>query len=126
MAGSGGGFKWDSGVLTTNLKNLSESLARMIVATVEYHATRGEAAMKLNAKWTDRTTNARNSLHTVTSHENTLGNKSRHTIVFAHGMPYGIWLEVRFAGRFAIIMPTVSSEGAELMKTLNNAVARLK
>lgn len=126
MAGSQKSFSWNADTLTKNLSNLPAALNRMIIAAVEYHATRGEATMRKGAKWKDRTTNARNSLHTATFHENQMGGGSRHTIVFAHGMPYGIWLEIRWAGRYAIIMPSVLSEGANLMATLDKGMARIK
>ena len=125
MAGSQKSFSWNADTLVRNLHNLPAAMYRMIVAAVEYHATRGEALMRKGAKWTDRTSNARNSLHTATFHENTMGG-SRHTIIFAHGMAYGIWLEVRFAGRYAIIMPSVLTEGGNLMKTLDKGMARVK
>lgn len=123
---AGKSFTWNADTLRKNTSDLPALVDRMIVAAVEYHATRGEATMRKGAKWTDRTSNARNSLHTATLHENQLGGGSRHTIVFAHGMPYGIWLEIRFAGRYSIIMPSVLSEGADLLRTLDKGMARIK
>lgn len=125
MAGDRVGFTWKADTLVRNISNLPTMVGRMIVAAVEYHATRGEAAMKKNAKWTDRTSNARNGLHTDTLHEN-VGKGSRHTIEFAHAVSYGIWLEIRWAGRYAVIMPSVLDEGGRLMKTLDKGMARIK
>lgn len=59
--------------------------------------------MKENAPWTDRTGNARQTLHTEV--QSVAGNMVR--IIMAHGMEYGIWLEVRHAGRYAIIGPAL-------------------
>lgn len=121
MAGNQKSFSWNASTLTTNMSSVPKKLERLIVAAVEYHATRGEAYMRINAKWKDRTSNARNSLNTSTIHSG-----SSHSIVFAHGMPYGIWLEVRFAGRYAIIGRSVNATGAALMGTLNKGMSRIQ
>jgi hypothetical protein len=44
----------------------------------------------------------------------------RSTIIIAHGVPYGIWLEVRFSGRYAIIGPTLVYTGDLTMRLLGN------
>jgi hypothetical protein len=65
---------------------------------------------KTNAPWTDRTANARQSLHAFTD-------EVAATIVdvyLAHGMEYGIWLEVRFQGRYAILWPTIEAHLTEI------------
>lgn len=120
MAGSQKSFSWNADTLTKNLSRLPLMLERMIIAATEYHGTRGEAYMRKNAKWTDRTSNARNSLTATVSHTAT-----QHTIVLAHGMSYGIWLEVRWAGRYAIVTPAIPIVGRDLMSTLNKGMARL-
>ena len=62
-----------------------------------------EKEAKEDATWTDRTANARQTLHAF------IEELSDETVrlYLSHGMPYGIWLEVRFAGRYAIIWPTI-------------------
>ena len=58
-----------------------------------------------NAPWTDRTGNARKELQGVV-----VWNDNTHfTIFLGHGKEiyYGIWLEVRWGGRYAIILPTI-------------------
>ncbi len=59
--------------------------------------------MKANAKWTDRTGNAR---QTLWSDVDDVTNQMVR-IIFSHGMYYGIFLEVNNAGRFAIIDPAL-------------------
>jgi hypothetical protein len=59
--------------------------------------------MKDNAPWTDRTGNARQTLWSdVDQVVNTMVE-----IIFAHGMDYGIFLELNNAGRYAIIGPAL-------------------
>ena len=59
--------------------------------------------MKDNAPWTDRTANARQGLHTDV--QNVINLMVR--IVLYHGVDYGIYLELKNAGRFAIVNPAI-------------------
>lgn len=88
---------------------------RAVVGATEYGATKGQGHAKTNAKWTDRTANARNGLRAFAVHE-----PGRSTIIIAHGVPYGIWLEVRFSGKYAIIGPTLIYTGDLTMRLLGN------
>lgn len=63
-----------------------------------------ETYAKRQASWTDRTANARQSLYAIVSQEN-----GKTTIFLSHGMDYGVWLELRNAGRYAIILPTLEA-----------------
>jgi len=65
-------------------------------------AADGEKWMKDNAPWNDITGNARSGLRGRYKSDGL-----KHHVVFYHTMPYGIWLEVRFEARNAIIMPAV-------------------
>lgn len=120
MAGSQKSFRWKSDTLTKNLNTFPKKWDKVVVAAVEFTATRGEAYMRRNAKWTDQTSNARTGLHTVPTHEG-----SEHRIIFAHSVNYGIWLETRFSGRYAIIWPSVVKNGQDLMRILNKLLASL-
>lgn len=100
-----------SDTLTPNLKALPEKIEAAVATAVDYSATRAEAYAKTNAPWTDRTGNARGGLFTAPFHD--FGNNHGYDV--AHSVPYGIWLEVRFEGRYAIIEPTVQAMGPELM-----------
>jgi hypothetical protein len=62
--------------------------------------------MKSNAKWTDRTGNARQGLNAdVQVSTNNVA------IVLYHTVPYGVFLEVRWGGRYAIILPAMQYGG---------------
>lgn len=100
---SKGGISWDLGELSGNLNGVDSQVRKAMVAATEYIAPQAESWAKSNAKWTDQTGNARNGL---------TGRASRPTdnsaiVTIAHSVPYGIWLEVRWAGRYRIIEPTV-------------------
>jgi hypothetical protein len=95
----------------TNVRNAPQRINRAVTAAVEYQAGRSENYMRRNAKWMDRTSNARNGLHARTSHTDT-----EHIITLAHSVPYGIWLEVRWSGKYGIIPEAVRVGGDELMR----------
>ncbi len=125
MAGKQQGFYWKADTLTKlakNTKHFPASLDRAVTAAVEYQATRAEGFMKREAPWTDRTSNARNGLFTATQHTPGVS----HKIICAHSVPYGIWLEVRFSGKYAIIPKTLKEQGDELMRLVNKLLSGLQ
>lgn len=79
-----------------------------------YHATRAVAYARQNARWTDRTGNARNGLFARVNRSS----MGKYELVLGHSVPYGLWLEVRWSGRYAIIKPTLDATGRELMTTM--------
>lgn len=113
---------WTSNTLSPGLKTFTPKLDHAVGLTVDFFSPRVESAAKDGAPWTDQTGNARNTLTARPFHE-TL---KKHGIVLAHGMPYGIWLEVRFGGRYAIILPTIKQQGIEVMATLRQVFSRMK
>jgi hypothetical protein len=62
-----------------------------------------EAWMKQNARWTDRTGNARQALHTEV--EEVLNQSV--TLYLSHGVDYGVFLELSHGGAYAIIGPAL-------------------
>lgn len=82
-------------------------------------APRVENYMKNNAPWTDRTSNARNGLAA-----RAYSDGSDVGIILYHQVPYGIWLEVKYGGRDAIIQPTIDAMGPEVMSRFNRLLER--
>jgi len=98
-------------------RGLEQYMARVSVAirrVAEYYAPILENYAKTNAPWTDRTANARQSLHTFVEE------LSRNVVALylSHGMNYGIHLETRYAGRYAIIWPTIEAHLPVIRRTL--------
>lgn len=118
MAGSR--FTLDIRELKEKVNDLPEKVERAIFAAIEFQRAPAESHLRSSAKWTDRTSNARNKLHAVTEHSG-----GSHQLIMAHGVPYGIWLEVRWSGRFAVIEPAVLPMGEQVMRNLENAFGRL-
>ncbi len=103
----GGGF---SDTLTPGITALALTLEADVNRALLEIATEMEAYAKQNAPWGDRTTNARQGL--VTFVEDAIAGG---TITLAHTVYYGVYLELHFNGRFAIIMPTIEEFGPRLM-----------
>ena len=114
-------FELDMKPLLRGVAVLDAQTDRGVAGVVEYWDSRIEAHMKLKAPWTDRTGNARISLFAKAGHLPGV----RHWIDLGHGMPYGIWLEIRFGGKYAIVFPTLVLYGPKVMGTLTKLFARL-
>lgn len=95
----------------------SEAALRMYAETA---ALKLQNYMRDNAPWTDRTGHARQRL-TGTVTKVTNGYK----ITLAHGVDYGIWLELAHEKRFAIIQPTILVNSNEVMTGFNKLLERL-
>jgi len=121
MAKNDFSFELDMTPLLRNIKELDARTDRGVAGVVEYWDSRIEEHMKIAAPWTDRTGNARSGLFATAGHEP----GKRHWIELGHRVPYGIWLEIRWAGRYAIVFPTLIAYGPKVMQTLNKLFARL-
>lgn len=121
MAKTGGTFQFDDSSLKRALAALSPKVDAYVHAVVSYNADRSVAYMKENASWTDRTGAARAGLRAETEWKP----RVFHAIHLFHMVKYGIWLEVRFAGKYAIILPTIKVYGPATMKMLNGLFKKL-
>lgn len=110
----------DAALLQRNLSELDPKVRRAIEKTFRHHAPRIEAHMKNNAPWTDRTTLARNTLY---ARVDDLGDGW--DIELGGGAPYQIYLERAHGGQWAIIEPTMASQGPVVMATLSRILDRL-
>lgn len=113
-------FKLDASSLESGLNalmNRSQAATRMYAET---SATKLQNYARNNAPWTDRTGQARQRL-TGTAMIVANGYKLR----LAHGVNYGIWLELAHEKRFAIIQPTILANTGEIMEGFNGLLERL-
>lgn len=77
-------------------------LYQMVLAICYRRAPEIENWMRDNAPWQDQTGNARQTLYTQVIP--TLGEI---VVLLSHGMDYGIYLELKNAGKHAIIAPAI-------------------
>lgn len=114
-----GTITW-SGDLLKNAKKLAPKLDAAVGVYMQYQAPKVQDYMRGNARWQDQTGNARNGL--FAKYSKTGGG---HTILVYHTVPYGIWLEVRWAGKYAIIHPTVTIEGRRVFEGLRGLLGKM-
>lgn len=104
---------WNADPLASTLARIKGELINFSIASAAFHAQAAEAKMKQNAPWNDQTGNARQGLAARSGPQG-----QGAYIVLYHQVPYGVYLETRYSGRYQIITPTMLGEGVELMKTL--------
>lgn len=111
-------FDFDS--LSPGLKRLLPQVDAGVDLAFDHMKDQAETFARTNAPWVDRTGNARNGLFAV--HNKTP--MVEHRLVIYHTMPYGLWLEIRWSGRYAIIGPTMFHVSPLLAITTAEAVKR--
>lgn len=113
---------YDKSNLNKNLDKMSLKLGAVILMYASTKASELEAKMKLNRPWTDRTNMAKTLLNAKVSQPN----KNTVRITLAHGVEYGIWLELAHGKNYAIIAPTIREEGPRIIEDLDNLMSKLK
>ena len=117
-------------ITITGVDQLAQSLAahdkkikRGIAAQFLRAAPEATSYAKKNAPWTDRSGNARAGLHAKAT---SIDNGDAFQLLVAHSVFYGIFLETRFSGRYAILMPTVNHIGKILLTRIENMLAKME
>ena len=105
------GIKVDTSKLLENLENAETKSQVAIRMFAQEGAKKFENHAKKNRPWTDRTGHARQRL---TGYVETFSDKTR--INIAHGVYYGVYLELCNEKRFAILQPTVNALSKEVLK----------
>lgn len=110
---------FDSNELGQRLNRGGERINRAVDTIFQLYAPRIESAAKINAPWTDQTGNARNGLAARAGVEG-----RAHYIALFHQVPYGIFLEVRWSGKYAVIMPTLDEWTPKVVEALNGLLGK--
>lgn len=113
---------WKRTDLLDALATGNEKVEQAVMAVLEREAPKVEGHAKVNAPWTDQTGNARQGLRAQAFDEGG-GMKG---IVLYHQVPYGIWLEVKNSGEYAIILPTIEVMGPQVMASLENILGKIR
>jgi hypothetical protein len=108
------GIRWYSDTLTPHMTLFTVAAQVGLAAYFEEMAKQVEEYAKANAPWEDRSGDARAGLTA----------EARHRLLYNyidlyHTVDYGIWLEIRWDGRYAIIEPTLEHFGPEVMAGLS-------
>lgn len=99
-------------------REYADELVRRAGKVMRDAAPEAEAHMKATAPWTDRTGEARRLLMA----ETTEGDGSI-TLYLIHGAAYGVHLELRHAGRYAVIVPATHEFAARIRRRMQGIMA---
>ena len=116
MAKSGETITW-KGNMSGNIHTLGIRNKAAMVATAKFMSPKIQAHMRENAPWNDQTGNARQGLFTSVQ-----TSKNLVVIVLYHSVPYGIYLETRWSGKYAIINPSIEYWGPKFFALLAKAM----
>jgi len=118
--------KW-TGDLQMKLAQMDRRATSLLVRVTQYYSLMGEANLKKKARWTDRSSNARNGLTATYQATKGTGGGSTFSIEMYHTVPYGFWLETRnFSrkGRLAVIKPTIDYIGPKFFVAAGKVIGR--
>jgi hypothetical protein len=97
-----------------NMDAFARLCLRAIQLIAEYLSAAFENYAKEFAPWTDRTANARQALHGFWEDRA----NDAVEVYISHGMSYGIFLELRWAGKYAILVDTIQAHLPEIDRIL--------
>jgi len=106
-------------------KGIDKVSSKIGIAVLMYCATKAkeiEFQMKANRPWTDRTNMAKATLSAKVSQPN----PTTIRITLAHGVEYGIWLELANEKNYAIVGPTVRDESPRVIKDMQDLLNKIK
>jgi hypothetical protein len=118
-------IKW-TGDLASKLQGGERKAFQYLAKTTQYYSLMGEANMKKRARWTDRSSNARNGLTGLYYAKG--GASSTFEIDLFYTVSYGIYLEgVRFRrkGKLAVIQPTIDHVGPKFYVAAGKVLGRI-
>lgn len=115
------GFSFDISGMLTGLSEFESKQDAAVRMLAEQGAQKLQDSARENRKWTDRTGQARQRLHGYVGKI-----PEGYRISLAHGVDYGIWLELAHEKRFAIIPQTIEYVGTfEIMPGFERLIERL-
>ena len=96
-------FRWDKSDLENGVDSFQPKLRAAVNMYALTRAPQIESYMKANRPWTDRTGMAKTTLNVKVTNPN----PDLTRLTLAHGVHYGIWLELANSKNYAIIQPTI-------------------
>lgn len=114
------GFRFDENILERLgvLENRADAAIRMFA---DSGALRLQQYAQQHARWTDRTGHARQRLNAKAEKI-----ANGYKITLAHGVNYGIWLELKYNKKYAIINDTIRHEGKTILRSFERLLNRLE
>lgn len=115
------GFTFDLSGLLEGMTSAEDRVDAAVRRLAEVGAIKLEDSAKQNARWEDRTGDARRRLK-----GDVLPVSNGYKLRLAHGVDYGKWLELAHEKRYAIIEETIQKVGSdEIMPAFRRLLDRL-
>ena len=95
----------------TNFKEAEKKVKAAIGLYADTAAKKMEGEAKIDAPWTDRTGNARNSIRGDFGWQG-----SKAVITLSGNMDYSVWLELAHGKKYAILKPTIDKNTPEILR----------
>lgn len=115
-------FDYVNSSLSKGIDKLSDKIGAAVLMYCTTKAKELESQMKTNRPWTDRTNMAKVTLNAKVSQPNP--NTIR--ITLAHGVEYGMWLELANEKNYAIVGPTVRNESPRVIRDMQDLLNKIK
>ena len=115
-------FRIDPNPLNNNLSKMAAKASVVLLTYATTKAVELQCRMQQNRPWTDRTGKAKATLSAKVSQPSATTVR----ITLAHGVDYGIWLELAHAKKYAIIEPTIRLEGPRVVKEMAKLMDKMK
>jgi hypothetical protein len=105
--------------VTPNLTVMDARAVEAIHITLKYWVAQAISMMRSGARWTDNTGNARQGLMARDFPDGDGG-----SLVLWSSAPYGIWLEIRWHGKYAIVGPVMQQIAPNVLRMAGEAVVK--
>lgn len=113
-------FNWNDN-LTPNLEKMRQKCDTAVLMYAKTKADQLQEYMKANKKWQDVTGAAKSGLKGQVS----VPKEHQVRITLAHGVNYGIWLELAHEMNFAIVRPTILTKSNEVLNGLDMLMSKI-
>ena len=107
------------GDLVTRLNQFGPKSKRAMVAGANITKTQAISHMRSTAPWTDRTGAARSGLNAEVQVET-----NAVALILFHSVAYGIYLEVRWGGKYAVIRPALGPMSQLMVSNIGKLLFR--
>lgn len=114
-------FDYYNSTLNKKLGSMEQKVASAILMYCATKAQTIESDMKQNRPWTDRTGMAKATLSAKVSQPD----PQTVRITLAHGVEYGMWLELAHEKNYAIVAPSVNKFAPVVINDLNNIFSKI-
>lgn len=115
-------FRIDPNPLNNNLPKIATKASVVLLMYAATKAVELQYKMQQNRPWTDRTGKAKATLNAKVSQPSATTVR----ITLAHGVDYGIWLELAHEKKYAIIEPTIRLESPRVVEDMAQLMDKMK